>query len=133
VDEQGRQRIPGQFGALLGRLHDHGFYGSTRLKDIIYAGSPDANPRLTLIDRETRNPYPKRATEKRVIERPLFNIRRQAQQGGFSANRNGTNFARITAVRYRAIRISGLKLYSPESWPCCNATTSTGCPEFCRG
>ena len=79
--EQDRHRILGQFGALLGRLHEHGFYGSTRLKDIIYAGAPDANPKLTLIDRETRNPYPKKATAKRILERLLFNIRRQAQQG----------------------------------------------------
>ena len=79
--ERDRQRILGQFGTLLGRLHSHGFYGSTRLKDIIYAGKPDANSRLTLIDRETRNPYPKRATTKRIIERLLINIRRQAQQG----------------------------------------------------
>ena len=73
--------ILGQFGALLGRLHDQGFYGSTRLKDIIYTGRPGANPGLTLIDRETRNPYPKRVHAKRVVERLLFNIRRQAQQG----------------------------------------------------
>jgi hypothetical protein len=37
--------------------------------------------KLTLIDRETRNPYPKHATREKIIARLLFNIRRQAQQG----------------------------------------------------
>lgn len=78
ADNDHRRRMLSQFGALLGHLHDQGFFGSTRLKDIIY----DADgPRLTLIDRETRNPYPKRATARRIVERLLFNIRRQTQQG----------------------------------------------------
>lgn len=73
--------IMGQFGALLGRLHSHGFFGSTRLKDIISSRSPEGSLKLTLIDRETRNPYSKHATREKVIARLLFNIRRQAQQG----------------------------------------------------
>ena len=85
--ESDRILILGQFGALLGRLHARGFYGSTRLKDIIYAGRPDVNPMLTLIDRETRNPYPKRVSAKRIVERLLFNIRRQAQQGEIFSER----------------------------------------------
>ena len=43
--QEDRILILGQFGALLGRLHARGFYGSTRLKDIIYSGCPDSNPR----------------------------------------------------------------------------------------
>jgi len=85
ADDTQRCHILEHFGSLLGRLHDNGFYGSTRLKDIIYAEAAGNSPKLTLIDRETRNPYPKRATAKRVMSRLLFNIRRQAQQGeGFS-------------------------------------------------
>ncbi len=76
-----RIKILKHFGFLLGRLHDNGFYGSTRLKDIFVSGITEDTPRLTLIDRETRNPYPKRATADRVMSRLLFNIRRQAQQG----------------------------------------------------
>jgi hypothetical protein len=76
-----RDNIMGQFGALLGRLHSHGFFGSTRLKDIIGSDNPDGSLKLTLIDRETRNPYRKHATSEKVIARLLFNIRRQAQQG----------------------------------------------------
>jgi hypothetical protein len=81
ADDSQRRHILEQFGSLLGRLHANGFYASTRLKDIICAGAVDDSPKLTLIDRETRNPYPKRASAKRVMSRLLFNIRRQAQQG----------------------------------------------------
>ena len=81
ADKTDRNHIMTHFGALLGRLHDHGFFGSTRLKDIISSGDPGGTFRLTLIDRETRNPYPKQANRKTVIARLLFNIRRQAQQG----------------------------------------------------
>lgn len=81
ADRTERNNILSQFGCLMGRLHSSGFFGSTRLKDIISAGSPQASMKLTLIDRETRNPYPKRATRGNTIARLLFNIRRQAQQG----------------------------------------------------
>ena len=76
-----RRRILQQFGLLMGRLHHNGFYGSTRLKDIIVSDPQSELPGLTLIDRETRNPYPKPVNAKTVISRLLFNIRRQAQQG----------------------------------------------------
>ena len=76
-----RNNIMSHFGSLLGRLHNHGFFGSTRLKDIISSGDPGNSMKLTLIDRETRNPYPRHATREKVIARLLFNIRRQAQQG----------------------------------------------------
>lgn len=81
ADEESRLCILSEYGSLLGRLHDNGFFGSTRLKDIIIEGKPCISPTLTLIDRETRNPYPKRASRERIISGLLFNIRRQAQQG----------------------------------------------------
>ncbi len=81
ADKSTRYCIMANFGALLGRLHDNGFYGGTRLKDIIIDGDPCKSPTLTLIDRETRNPYPGPLGEKRALARLLLNIRRQAQQG----------------------------------------------------
>jgi hypothetical protein len=81
VDDADQCRILEQFGTLLGRLHDCGFFGSTRLKDIIYSGTPRSNPKLTLIDRETRNPYPGTTGRKDIIERLLLNVRRQIQAG----------------------------------------------------
>ncbi|MCP4471763.1 MAG: hypothetical protein GY815_13960 [Gammaproteobacteria bacterium] len=92
ADDTERCHILRYFGSLLGRLHAGGFYGSTRLKDIIYAGVAGDSPKLTLIDRETRNPYPKRATAKRVTSRLLFNIRRQAQQGEVFSEREWHSF-----------------------------------------
>ncbi len=81
ADKDTRRCIMSDFGSLLGRLHNCGFYGSTRLKDIFIDGDPCKSPTLTLIDRETRSPYPKPVREKRVLTRLLLNIRRQAQQG----------------------------------------------------
>ena len=81
ADEHARLCIMSEFGSLLGRLHDNGFFGSTRLKDIIIDGKPCLSPAMTLIDRETRNPYPKKVSQESIINRLLFNIRRQAQQG----------------------------------------------------
>ncbi|MCP4874307.1 MAG: hypothetical protein GY896_02375 [Gammaproteobacteria bacterium] len=87
ADEDRRRSIMTGFGSLLGRLHDRGFFGSTRLKDIFIDGDPLDSPLLTLIDRETRNPYPKPASAKRILSRLMFNIRRQTQQGEiFSTN-----------------------------------------------
>jgi hypothetical protein len=62
-------------------LHNCGFFGTTRLKDIIYSGTPRNNPKLTLIDRETRNPYLRTIGRKDIIERLLFNVRRQIKAG----------------------------------------------------
>jgi hypothetical protein len=81
ADKARRNSILGDFGSLLGRLHSNGFFGSTRLKDIISSGKPGDSLKLTLIDRETRNPYRKKATRDKVIARLLLNIRRQARQG----------------------------------------------------
>ena len=100
-----RNHIMGHFGSLLGRLHDHGFFGSTRLKDVISRGDPGGSFKLTLIDRETRNPYPKRVDRKTAINRLLFNIRRQAQQGEVFSNDEWATFAehycRAVAGHYR--------------------------------
>ena len=87
-----RNNIMSHFGSLLGRLHSHGFFGSTRLKDIISSGDPGGSLKLTLIDRETRNPYPKHTTREKIIARLLFNIRRQAQQGEVFATDEWASF-----------------------------------------
>jgi hypothetical protein len=81
ADKNTRRCIMSGFGSLLGRLHDSGFYGGTRLKDIIIDGDPCKSPTLTLIDRETRSPHPRPVGKKRALARLLLNIRRQAQQG----------------------------------------------------
>ncbi len=69
-----------RFGALVGRLHDHGFFGSIRLKDIICEGKPGESMQMTLIDREVRNPWPHAASKEKVLDRLLVNTRRQTQQ-----------------------------------------------------
>ena len=56
ADEDLRLIIARRFGALVGRLYRHGFFGSVRLKDIICADPPGVDARLTLIDREVRHP-----------------------------------------------------------------------------
>jgi len=93
ADETVRNSILGDFGSLLGRLHSNGFFGSTRLKDIISSGKPGDSLKLTLIDRETRNPYRKKANRDKVIARLLLNIRRQAQQGEIFTRREWESFA----------------------------------------
>jgi hypothetical protein len=81
ADNTDRQRIMGLFGSLMGRIHSHGFFGLTRLKDIFIVNFEHDFPILTLIDREARNPYPTPPTRKRVMAKLLFNIRRQATLG----------------------------------------------------
>jgi len=119
-----RREILAKFGLLLGRLHDRGFYGSTRLKDIIYSGASSSRATLTLIDRETRNPYPRRATRKRIVARLLFNIRRQAQQGEIFNEREWTAFSerycaslsRDFDLRARELRGQILDMLSERGW-----------------
>lgn len=76
-----RLHIMASFGALVGRLHNHGFFGSIRLKDIICSGGPGESMRMTLIDREVRNPYPRTPSKTIILARLLLNARRQTQQG----------------------------------------------------
>ncbi len=89
-----RRHIMKHFGSLIGRLHGNGFFGSTRLKDIISAGCPGDSPTLTLIDRETRNPYPKNIDKNKVISRLLLNIRRQTQQGEVFTDKEWDSFVK---------------------------------------
>lgn len=93
ADQSARNSILVDFGSLLGRLHSNGFFGSTRLKDIISSGNPGDSLKLTLIDRETRNPYRKKANRDKVIARLLLNIRRQAQQGEIFTRGEWESFA----------------------------------------
>lgn len=106
ADENTRLCIMSEFGSLLGRLHDSGFFGSTRLKDIIVDGKPCVSPTLTLIDRETRNPYPKKASRETIISRLLFNVRRQAQQGEIFSAAEWQSFCES----YRGSLSSGIQI-----------------------
>jgi len=76
-----RLNIMQGFGSLVGKLHNHGFFGSIRLKDIICSGKPGESMRMTLIDREVRNPYPRSPSKTIILDRLLLNARRQTQQG----------------------------------------------------
>jgi len=70
-------RLLRSYGALLARLHRHGFYGSLRLKDIIVTDINQGS--LVMIDRETRHPYPRfRSTIKarQALNRSFRRIRR---------------------------------------------------------
>lgn len=81
ADQETRLSIMRRFGALVGNLHNYGFFGSIRLKDIICSGEPAEAMTMTLIDREVRNPYPRRTTKQKVLKRLLINVRRQTSQG----------------------------------------------------
>lgn len=90
-----RLDIMASFGSLVGKLHNQGFFGSTRLKDIICSGEPGESMRMTLIDREVRNPYP-RATNKTIIQdRLLLNAQRQTHQGEVFSLREWKVFTRF--------------------------------------
>ena len=93
ADNTDRQRIMHLFGSLMARIHSHGFFGLTRLKDIFIANFERDCPILTLIDRETRNPYPRPPTRKRVMAKLLFNIRRQATLGELFTDAEWQSFA----------------------------------------
>ena len=53
-----------RLGALTGRLHSAGFFGTVRLKDIFV----DRKDSFVLIDRETRNPQPQAFSQRRALE-----------------------------------------------------------------
>lgn len=52
------------YGELVARLHQHGFYAPLRIKDIIVTDAEQQQ--LVMIDREIRNPYPRRRSERRA-------------------------------------------------------------------
>jgi len=93
ADKDTRHCIMSDFGSLLGRLHNFGFYGSTRLKDIFIDGDPCKSPTLTLIDRETRSPYPRPVSQNKVLNRLLLNVYRQAKQGEIFSSSEWESFA----------------------------------------
>jgi len=95
ADRRGRRRIACAFGTLVGRLHHRGFFGSIRLKDVICNGSPGDRLQMTLIDREVRNPFPRRVTRKRVLSRLMLNIRRQTSQGELLTRHEWNLFSRF--------------------------------------
>lgn len=79
--KRGRRHIARHFGALVGNLHRRGFYGSIRLKDVISEDEPGEQMRLTMIDREVRNPIPRRPSRGIMLKKFLLNFRRQLSQG----------------------------------------------------
>ncbi|TNF88094.1 MAG: hypothetical protein JSU67_14985 [Gammaproteobacteria bacterium] len=90
-----RKHIVIHFATLVGKLHQNGFFGSIRLKDIFSSDAPGTSMQLTLIDREVRNPYPKRVTTQRTLSRLLLNIRRQTRQGEIFSDREWDLFCRF--------------------------------------
>jgi lipopolysaccharide kinase (Kdo/WaaP) family protein len=57
-DEKIQEQSLATYGEMLGQLHRHGFYSPLRMKDIFV---PDENlGQATMIDRETRHPYPRK-------------------------------------------------------------------------
>jgi hypothetical protein len=93
ADKDTRHCIMSDYGSLLGRLHNCGFYGSLRLKDIFIDGDPCKSPTLTQIDRETRRPYPRPVRENRVLTRLLLNVSRQTKQGEIFSTSEWESFA----------------------------------------
>lgn len=85
ADADTRNSIAKAFGQLLAELHRKGFYATTRLKDIFCEGEVSDYKNYRLIDRETRNPFPKRYSQKRALESLKNGFRRQARDGsGFN-------------------------------------------------
>ena len=64
ADSRDQHLLLRQLGALTGRLHLAGFFGTVRMKDVIV----DATGKYVLIDREVRNPHPQRFRTKRAVE-----------------------------------------------------------------
>jgi hypothetical protein len=70
-------RLLQSYGALLGRLHQQGFYGSLRLKDLIVTDLDQGF--LVMIDREARHPYPRGRSAiktRQALDRSFRRIRR---------------------------------------------------------
>jgi hypothetical protein len=63
-----QKEIARRFGELLGKLHASGFYSRVRLKDVLIGpGNALADRPFTLIDRETRHPYPRAFSRRKSI------------------------------------------------------------------
>jgi Lipopolysaccharide kinase (Kdo/WaaP) family len=82
LDTSQRRPFAHQLGQLYGHLHIKGFFASVRLRDIIYQDQGvHPTPRLVLIDREVRNPYPRRFSQRRAINALLTALRRHRKEG----------------------------------------------------
>ena len=79
------------FGKLTGQLHSKGFFATTRLKDVFLQKSNDEY-QLTLIDRETRNPKPKKFTLRRAKRSLSDSFRRQSRDGSRYSNTERQQF-----------------------------------------
>ena len=78
TDTEARDCLLRAYGRLLAKLHQHGFYAATRLKDLIATNQEDQP--LVLIDRETRYPYPRRRSKhkaKRTLKNSFRRITRE--------------------------------------------------------
>lgn len=105
-NKKGRRHIVRHFGALVGKLHRRGFFGSIRLKDVISADEPGKKMTLKLIDRETRNPFPRRPNRNRVLDKFLINFRRQLSQGEKFSRRE----LKVLTKHYRRALSKSLRL-----------------------
>ena len=76
-DEAGKSIIMNQLGVLYAQLHRHGFLKPIRLKDLIRTQSQE----LILIDRETRNPFPRSFSQRRAIKSLTKAKQRQVRDG----------------------------------------------------
>lgn len=73
----GRVRLMESLGKLTGRLHAHGFFDHLRLKDLI----EDEDGQLTMIDRESRHPWPRRFSVKAAMTALARTARRTLRDG----------------------------------------------------
>lgn len=68
MDAERRAQVAEALGKLLAELHCAGFFNPLRLKDVFMdPDQADPEPRLTLIDRETRRPTARRYTRARAL------------------------------------------------------------------
>ncbi|MCR8921591.1 hypothetical protein NO559_02335 [Dasania sp. GY-MA-18] len=81
ADETQQLKLCKAFGELTGQLHSKGFFASTRLKDVFCQYDANNNISFTLIDRETRNPHPKKFTLARAAKSLAASFKRQSRDG----------------------------------------------------
>lgn len=78
TDDSEQQRgLLEAYGQLIAKLHHCGFYAPLRIKDLIVTDA--ANNTLVMIDREVRNPYPRRQSQSRA-QRSLLNSFRRTRR-----------------------------------------------------